>query len=465
MKYARGAQVEACEDKLRDVCTNIWLNGKQQCECLSLRGNPCIMGKHTVHEHSSGVVYVSACNCGRVQGRREDPYTVRQANFEFFQMMAKNCTNCGKLEKVQFPVFQPSTTDFKAAEISMFDHSQFLASGPSNRQTDYTENIMHLSGSQKTQSSHSNISIDSIGAENDDEEEEDVALPKDGPSKVTEDVEQVTADKKAMAEAELLARQVSTTEYLNIMVHTKTPEGLLPQFPSWSLVCVGPSSIYSHNTGLPEHVQSGFLSGANFLLPWDVQIGLENSYAVAHYEKTRHHHQSRKKNSAQHQLRTAAKDLQKYCNLKIFVGVEYECPRGHRFIMNSPTTVLRSSSEIDRDCGNKVVFNDMPIYFACPCRASAKPNVAQLMRIHIVTPKAPVNILLDPKVEIFGHDGVPLYFCTGLPAETLKLSQSTYWILRLPYVYHAEDGVLPTPTELPNSAVLMAGMYGIKECE
>lgn len=51
-----------------------------------------------------------------------------------------------------------------------------------------------------------------------------------------------------------------------------------------------------------------------------------------------------------------------------------------------------------RDGGNKVVFNDMPLYFPCPCRNS-KPSVAQLMRIHIVTPKAPVNIILDPKVN------------------------------------------------------------------
>lgn len=72
------------------------------------------------------------------------------------------------------------------------------------------------------------------------------------------------------------------------MVHTSSPIGLLPQFPSWSLVCIGPSSVYSHNTGLPEHVQSGFLSGANFLLPWDVQVRLENAAEwAASYEKSR----------------------------------------------------------------------------------------------------------------------------------------------------------------------------------
>lgn len=44
-------------------------------------------------------------------------------------------------------------------------------------------------------------------------------------------------------------RQASTTEYLSGMIHNLSPAGLLPQFPSWSLVCVGHSSIYAHSTG------------------------------------------------------------------------------------------------------------------------------------------------------------------------------------------------------------------------
>ncbi len=53
---------------------------------------------------------------------------------------------------------------------------------------------------------------------------------------------------------------------------------------------------------------------------------------------------------------------------------------------------------ITRDSGSKIVFNDMPLYFPCPCR-SHNPKVAQLMRVHIVTPKAPVNISIDPRVR------------------------------------------------------------------
>lgn len=72
-----------------------------------------------------------------------------------------------------------------------------------------------------------------------------------------------------------LIRQPSTTEYLPGMPHSESPPGLLPQFPSWSLVCLGPSSLYSHNHGLSD--QPGFLPGTGYLLPWDVTVRVEPS--------------------------------------------------------------------------------------------------------------------------------------------------------------------------------------------
>lgn len=153
---------------------------------------------------------------------------------------------------------------------------------------------------------------------------------------VNEIVIQVGGDDEEENQKGIL-RQPSTTEYLSGMVHTQSPLGLLPQFPSFSLVCVGHSSVYSHSSGLPEHAQSGFLSGANFLLPWDVQVRLENAASWAKtFEKARHRRKPQPipKDGADGQV----------FMLKIFVGCEYECPRGHRFFMNSPTTILRGGS-------------------------------------------------------------------------------------------------------------------------
>lgn len=158
---------------------------------------------------------------------------------------------------------------------------------------------------------------------------------------------------------------------------------------------MGASSIYSHNSGLPEHSQSGFLSGSNYLLPWDVQVRLEDAASWAQtYDKNR--------NRRKPQIKPANSNDGQVFVLKIFVGYEYECPRGHRFMMSAPDKIMRTSGGAIRDGGNRVVFSDMPLYFMCPCRNS-KPTVAQLIRIHVVTPKAPVNIILDPKVCVMRH--------------------------------------------------------------
>lgn len=452
-KYARGPHFSINERKLREKCDQIWKSGKQQCEYPSLRGNPCGKPKHNANdilEHSSGVVFVSTCNCGRTQGRREDPYTIRQANYDFYLMLANNCTSCSKIvEKIEFAIFEPSTTDYRAAEVdSTFmklysdedvfdDEIDIEDENNDDHNNDNEENTPPLTASQR---SHTNLSLESINdlnkinCDSSDESLNELVI------KVGENIHDNEKN---------IIRQPSTTEYLPGMMHTESPCGLLPQFPSWSLLCVGPSSVYSHNTGLQEHFQSGFLSGSNFLLPWDVHVRIEHSASwAAACEKTRY----RKKGEV--------------IILKIFIGCEYECPRGHRFIMSSPDKVLRGGSGIVRDSGSKVVFNDMPLYFPCPCRNNNKTMVAQLMRVHVVTPKAPVNVILEPKVRTGDRNYI---FTMGL-LNPPKLSQSAYWLLRLPYIYQGDDGPIYPPSEVTASTAMMhgcllAGMYGVSETE
>lgn len=44
--------------------------------------------------------------------------------------------------------------------------------------------------------------------------------------------------------------------------------------------------------------------------------------------------------------------------VKIFVGVEYECPRGHRFMLASPDKVLRATSgERNTNLYNFIILN------------------------------------------------------------------------------------------------------------
>ena len=42
---------------------------------------------------------------------------------------------------------------------------------------------------------------------------------------------------------------------------------------------------------------------------------------------------------------------------------------------------------------------DLPIWMPCPCRKEPRTS-AQLMRIHVLTPKAPVSVLLQPRIQM-----------------------------------------------------------------
>jgi hypothetical protein len=67
---------------------------------------------------------------------------------------------------------------------------------------------------------------------------------------------------------------------------------------------------------------------------------------------------------------------------------------------------------------------------------NVKPLIAQLMRIHIVTPKAPIHVTLNPRVQP-APSPCPV-FVTGCE-QPMKLSQSAYWVLRLPYPFSMQN--------------------------
>ena len=270
----------------------------------------------------------AACDCGRTQGTRDDPYTVKLANYTFYQQISKGCA-CSGLDRHTFPTFEPSVTELAAAALS-------------------------------------------------DNEDSTLQL-----------LDQMTPN-----EVKTLSKEASTKEYLPGMLTLTSPPNLLPQYPSWSLVCLGPSSLYSHNLGLSESYQPGFLNSTNYLLPWDVVVYSKGKSANNSEQQL----DQQKFAGRQKKVRSNTNRVPQF-TVKVFIGIEYECPRGHRFMLAAPDKVLRAApSSIVKDTGHKVAESDMPLYFPCPCRM-AKPLTAQLMRLHVVTPKAPVLVTLNPKVR------------------------------------------------------------------
>ncbi|QQP36305.1 Protein SMG8like, partial [Caligus rogercresseyi] len=136
---------------------------------------------------------------------------------------------------------------------------------------------------------------------------------------------------------------------------------------------------------------------------------------------------------------------------KVFFGCEYECSRGHRFIASSPSFKASKSSRgvSTRGWGAQVAGSDMPLYIPCSCSSRRSTSLGPLLRIHVVSPKAPLNVKLNPRIQ--PTEGGPI-FLPGL-SEPFKLPPNTYWILRLPFLYASKDaGVHLPPLFMENEA-------------
>nr|CAG4641538.1 EOG090X02WG [Eurycercus lamellatus] len=457
--HGRGPAVQKFISRLDTECDRLWRHGRRMCEFPSIGGNPCIQPVHktridengdsklTVLPHVSGVRYVSACSCGRRQANREDPYDVKYANHDFYRMIEDEC--CGRLHHIAFPVFKPSSEHFEAAKLKGASKSMHFAKDVEKLITAAEE--LSLGPDENEFPAMSDDHLSQQAAALDDHEES----PGENAEGVLDDdaIMEMTATRDLPTAS---TRNVSTTEYLPFMLHVHSPPGILPRYPSWSLVCLGSSSLYSHNSGLSD--QPGFLTGSAFLLPWDVAVRLQHNESTAS--------DGRRPYTAGYSGKKRGKQGQHEFTVKIFIGVEYECPRGHRFMSSFPGRVLKATGAgLVKDSAQHITGNDVPLYLPCPCPYSrgGKALIAQLMRVHIVTPKAPVHVMLDPKVRP-APPPCP-EFITGFP-EPLQLTPSSYWILRFPYIYEDENQIYSPPKEGSRAAqhgYLLKGAYGVVE--
>ena len=55
-------------------------------------------------------------------------------------------------------------------------------------------------------------------------------------------------------------------------------------------------------------------------------------------------------------------------SVKIFVGTEYECLRGHRFMSSGPGKVLKATGNgLVKENATNITKGNMPLYLPCPC--------------------------------------------------------------------------------------------------
>lgn len=296
-------------------------------------------------------------------------------------MLEEKC--CGKLDRIEFPVFQPSTPDPAPANQAQRNPCEASGSGDAERLKEPSTAQSHTPGDTSLSLALSlGQSTDSLGPYGDGDGAETQVQQK-RPS--------------------LVDRQPSTVEYLPGMMHSGCPKGLLPKFSSWSLVKLGPAKSYNCHTGLE---QPGFLPGSSFLLPWDLVIrsrseedtgltepldGGTSSWPVPNKTLVG------KRGSTGGLGRSRRREDM----ARIFVGFEYEDGRGRRFISCGPDKVVKVLGPGGaKDPATRVLNTDMPLHIPSPSQGRGlKPHFAQLTRLFVVVPDAPLEVTLNPQVS------------------------------------------------------------------
>lgn len=504
--------IKECEDFWRDgrqACEALSLRGNNCTNARHLLA-PEPDSDLPVMLHASKATYICTCSCGHRQALREDPFDLQAANLEFF-WATPDFTCCHDVERRhEFPVFRPaagsratagaeetssSDTEPDVSSVKLHDElgfEQSMSGTPRNPQARSDSGDPDGGFHQERKSHDSQLSPPDVLSDTDDDEDVDdtdrrsMSAGRDGGGWLQSeraasqnqqtDLEHLTAgsgsdhlldqgsaghagfgsareesaDAQAPSEGDLQQIATSAVEYLPGMSQVHSPHGLLPLFSSWSLLCVGPSSLYTHAHGLRE--QPNFSHGSAYLLSWDVPVEVKDlakwqsqvdvltansaSQAVAPAKKTRPPAAGRRGGSTTF-------------SVKIFVGYEYECPRGHRFMLMASNKMLKHSGPGGpKDPASAVVKSDMPLWFPCSCRTISAAFYGQLMRIHVVTPKMPVFVSVQPRVQ--PSAGAPNIFCpSGPPA---RIPPAEYWVLRLPYAYMADPQTVFHPPKPGQSA-------------
>ncbi|XP_029644947.1 protein SMG8 [Octopus sinensis] len=438
-QYARGAAYKKYLCQLEEACEKWWKSGRQLCEEISLTGQHCVNPLHRLPDaieteenkhlpvmyHSSQLKTKAACNCGRKQADKEDPFNHEAANFEFYDSMEKSC--CCSLQHVDLPVFKPGTDSFQPSPLVKPSNVNLREGSKS----DITHGIGNLSLALSLGQSGSSDLFASTNMNTESLAEASNSHPQE--IRLTQpEVERV------------FDRQHSTTEYLPDMINSDSPSGLLPKFSSWSLCALGKTSSYVHSQGLDL---PGFFHGSNFLLPWDISLRMEKDKWPGLGEANK---------------KTKQKRIQKESgevNVRVYIGVEYECPRGHRFFSSGPDKLVKMSSSSNvKDNAHKLLTSDMPLFCSCPCRT--KGHMAQLMRVYAAPPECPITVTLNPVVQpAHPHHGPNFYPGNDDP---IKLSPGNIWVLRLPHIYVGNGHVHSKPNDFnqQNLGCLNKGIFG-----
>ena len=138
-----------------------------------------------------------------------------------------------------------------------------------------------------------------------------------------------------------------------------------------------------------------------------------------------------------------------------FVGYEYECDNGHRFLDAAPDRrVQPTGSGYPKGTANPLLNTDMPMFVRCAhLKCARHDRYAQLGRLHVVTSKQPLRYLLEPRIQLraAGANSAPLV-CTANP-EQIWLKPNGHYSIQLPRMFAHENKAIILPVDNPTMRV------------
>ncbi|XP_032823438.2 nonsense-mediated mRNA decay factor SMG8 [Petromyzon marinus] len=516
-QHARGPAYQAYLLKLQEDCHAFWQAGHQLCEERSLTDQHCIHKYHLLPKageladpdqvppvvpHCSRSRATSTCNCGSHQGTREDPFTLRAANFTFYETMEDKY--CGKLEHFAFPTFgrdtgvsRKNSLDANAAPAPVSTEDALYKDAPeATGGTECSPDLPHglgqaagtpggllaelqagtaaVAGPAQSQPglghvhsrppaavsqpahAHSQPAPATHGDQNDAHPCR--ARSQSGPTAHNEGGELEPGERpapnleeKSPLQDDQDQQQQQQQQPLGGMVHLGgVVAGRLPSFSSWSLVRLGPAKAYVPSQGLTD--MPGFVPGTHFLMPWDVPLSSTRRSNEGEEEEA---WPAIRTEGAERAERAEGESWRGFAptrtwrrgdnTARAYVGYEYEDSRGRRFMCSAPDKVMKVAPGSGyRDFASRALAADMPLYVAASGQSRGpKPALAQLMRLYVVVPDASVRLLLAPQVQP-GSAPCPIF----VPEQReVTLPTDGLWVLRLPMAYGSERGPCLPPRD------------------
>ncbi|CAG8613753.1 4507_t:CDS:2, partial [Acaulospora morrowiae] len=443
MPSARGPCIQSYAEKLKEECRNIWERGRQKCEKRSLSGHECVLGLNhdsenidsggkyggvkKIAKHRSSFRSLHACNCGRSRKERDDPFDLIDANVNFFQF--PNCCNA--------------------------DGNQYIISPLKNSTSPSMWSLIRLGSGSIYRSNFGLDKVDGFATNTNFLLPMDVSFiaKKDQDEVIgTSDLNGWTADMVGSDNKIKKSRAKGSKQKGKSGDEQKGDAGT-----SWPPL--GNDSVQNdaQQNSMQMDESSTTTSDAKGLKGGDASKEKRSKRGV-------------RSNSKREREKTvvASKDTSPnfpsktdYQMLRGYLGVEYECPIGHRFMSCGQGHVckLGHAGHI-KETAHTLLEQDLPIYILCPCNSSTNnsPTFAQLQRIVIVTPDSSASMILNPVIKNCKDEEAvvsPIYNFQNNDDQGISLSRNSLIVLRLPYIHYDQHGNPICPDKVVTSALYL----------